>query len=207
MPFYPVFRWPVRPGQPFAPTREPRYETICPEPGLPAASRSPRPTGWRLRVRLLVALLLAGPLLAGGTDFMLGAGGGPFRDRPRSGFGTAQVDHMLDQAPFGLPLGLWGALDVTGHGDRFLGAGPYLALACPGRWEVDLGSGPGWYQDHDGFDLGCNLEFRSTLYLFHRFLGGQRIGAAVSHYSNAGLSRRNTGAESAVVYWSVPWNL
>lgn len=171
---------------------------------LPALGRQTSRCLPRLHALLLV-LGLAGAARAGDTDVLVGAGLGPFRESPKRGLASVQVDHLLDDVPWNLPLGLWGALDVSAHGDHFLGVGPYLAATFQRRWEVAVGSGPGWYQHKTGVDLRCNLEFRSSLYVFYRFENGQRIGAAVSHYSNAGLSKPNPGAEAVHVYWSIPW--
>jgi lipid A 3-O-deacylase len=55
-------------------------------------------------------------------------------------------------------------------------------------------------------DLGHIVEIRSQLEASYRFDDRSRLGVAVSHYSNAGMGDTNMGTESAMVYYSVPFD-
>lgn len=52
---------------------------------------------------------------------------------------------------------------------------------------------PGFYWKGNGRDLGCPLEFRSAFEISYELQNKIRIGAQVSHVSNAHLSHRNPG--------------
>lgn len=52
--------------------------------------------------------------------------------------------------------------------------------------------------------LGSFVEFRSQVELGWRFKNEMRVTAQVSHISNAGLTKRNPGAEIAGVYFHIP---
>ncbi len=62
----------------------------------------------------------------------------------------------------------------------------------------------GYYDRGSGKDLGHDLEFRSQLEASYRFDNEIRLGAAVSHISNAGIGDENPGAESAMLVLIIP---
>lgn len=156
---------------------------------------------WRpLRARAVLAALAAGlALTAGSTEVLAGPGTGPFRYFANHGFFSVELAHRTGFHG----LGAWASLDLSAPG-KYLGLGPRVDLPL-GTWgEVGVSSGPGWYSDNRGLDLGSKLEFRSTVYLMAR--PGRRLWAGVSfsHYSNAGLSEHNPGAETVRVLIGVP---
>lgn len=65
---------------------------------------------------------------------------------------------------------------------------------------------PGVYLDNGGYDLGHEIEFRSQLEIAYRFDDRSRLGVAISHMSNAGIGDKNPGTESAIVYYSIPFD-
>ncbi len=71
---------------------------------------------------------------------------------------------------------------------------------------ISPGFAPGYYNDNGGESkrLGYALEFRSTLEATYKFSDGQRIGAQISHLSNAGLGNNNPGTETVQVVYSHP---
>lgn len=80
-------------------------------------------------------------------------------------------------------------------------------------WDLPLNTGPfvispgfaaGYYTKGSSKDLGYGLEFRSTMEVTYKLNGGQRIGAAVSHLSNASLGDRNPGTETIQAVYSHP---
>ena len=81
-------------------------------------------------------------------------------------------------------------------------------------WDLPLNTGPfvispgfaiGSYHRGDSKALGDGLEFRSVLETTYRFKDGQRVGAQISHLSNAGLGDENPGVETIQVVYSHPF--
>lgn len=62
----------------------------------------------------------------------------------------------------------------------------------------------GGYSQGDSKDLGYGLEFRSSLEVTYKFKDGQRLGAAISHLSNASLGNKNPGTETLQIVYSHP---
>ena len=56
-----------------------------------------------------------------------------------------------------------------------------------------------------GKRLGGTLEFRSSLELAYKMSNSHRLGIALSHISNAGIYKRNPGAEDFVINYSFPF--
>ena len=158
----------------------------------------------------VAAALLAGVLAwsdrarADDPDFLsFGAGafdwnrqkddGAEFRLEYRSNF---KLWHFK---PFALAAG-----SSTGH--TFVGAGILLDVFLGRRIVVTPSYAPTWYTGgNDDLDLDYPLEFRSQLEIAYRFDNRSRLGVAVSHYSNASLGDSNPGTESAIVYYSIPF--
>ena len=55
-----------------------------------------------------------------------------------------------------------------------------------------------------GFRLGSHVEFRSGGDIAWRFQDASRIGVGFYHISNAGLTQRNPGEESAILQYFYP---
>ncbi len=55
-----------------------------------------------------------------------------------------------------------------------------------------------------GFRLGSHMEFREGGELAYRFQNASRLGVAFYHLSNAGLTSRNPGSESALMSYALP---
>jgi hypothetical protein len=62
----------------------------------------------------------------------------------------------------------------------------------------------GYFARGSGTNLGSWMEFRSGAELAWRLPGQSRIGVAVHHTSNAGLTKRNPGAQSIALIYSIP---
>jgi hypothetical protein len=93
---------------------------------------------------------------------------------------------------------------TSGHG--FIGAGLLMDIYFGRRFVVTPSIAPHYYFGGDNkLDLDNPLEFRSQIEFAYRFDDRSRLGLAVSHYSNANLADTNPGAESVLVYYSVPF--
>ena len=98
------------------------------------------------------------------------------------------------------------ALAGTSTGQGFLGAGILLDVYLGRRFVFTPSVVPHLYVGGSKkLDLGHIVEIRSQLEASYRFDDRSRLGVAVSHYSNAGLGDDNVGTESAMVYYSVPF--
>jgi lipid A 3-O-deacylase len=64
--------------------------------------------------------------------------------------------------------------------------------------------GVGLFDHGDMARLGSFVEFRSQAELGYRFDNEMRLTAEISHISNAGLTKRNPGAEIVGFYFHVP---
>ena len=99
------------------------------------------------------------------------------------------------------------AIAGTSTSQGFLGAGILLDVFLGRRFVVTPSFAPHFYTGGNSkLDLDYPLEFRSQLELAYRFDDRSRLGLAVSHYSNASLGDTNPGTESAMLYYSVPFD-
>ena len=83
-----------------------------------------------------------------------------------------------------------------------------------GGFGVDVNFGPnvvltpnvaaGYFASGGGTRLGSWWEFRSGAELAWRFADTSRLGVAVHHISNAGLTKVNPGEQSILLMYSVP---
>lgn len=73
-----------------------------------------------------------------------------------------------------------------------------------GAWLLTPSFGLGVFHDGPGLNLGHSTEFRSGLELSYRFKNQYRLGLAIYHLSNGGLSEENPGTESLVSSVSIP---
>ena len=99
------------------------------------------------------------------------------------------------------------ALAGTSTGQGFLGAGILLDVYLGRRFVFTPSIVPNLYVGGNSkLDLDHIVEFRTQLEASYRFDDRSRLGIAVSHYSNAGMGNDNVGTESAMVYYSVPFD-
>lgn len=99
------------------------------------------------------------------------------------------------------------SLAATSTGQYFLGGGILLDVFLGRRFVLTPSFAPHFYTGGNSkLDLDYPVEFRSQLEAAYRFDDRSRLGVAVSHYSNASLGDTNPGTESAMVYYSVPFD-
>ena len=108
------------------------------------------------------------------------------------------------------------------YGDVFWIISPFIGTAGTsdgafygyGGFGIDINFGPslvltpnvavGYFARGNGTALGSWVEFRSGAELAYRFADRSRLGIAVHHISNAGLTKQNPGEQSVVLMYSVP---
>jgi lipid A 3-O-deacylase len=86
-----------------------------------------------------------------------------------------------------------------------------------GGFGVDVYFGPNWvltpnaavggFDRGDGKDIGSTIEFRTGAELAYRFDDHSRLGLAFHHISNAGITKRNPGAEMLMLMYAIPLGL
>lgn len=72
------------------------------------------------------------------------------------------------------------------------------------HWVLTPSFGLGRFNNRPRFNLGQSLEFRSGLEVSRQFNQGYRLGVALFHLSNGGLSDQNPGTEEVVLSFSIP---
>jgi lipid A 3-O-deacylase len=72
------------------------------------------------------------------------------------------------------------------------------------NWVLTPTGAAGIFERGSGTKLGSWWEFRTGAELAYRFDNQTRLGLAVTHTSNAGLTRLNPGEQSIVVMYSIP---
>jgi hypothetical protein len=88
-------------------------------------------------------------------------------------------------------------------GAIFAGAGMLHTWRPAKRWELVAGFGPGYYDRHEGLDLGSQMEFYSFAEANWGILQGKRLLLRVAHISNASTSEINPGTELLTLGFSV----
>jgi lipid A 3-O-deacylase len=72
------------------------------------------------------------------------------------------------------------------------------------HWVLTPNVAAGYFTRGGGTDLGSWWQFRSGAEIDYRFSDLCRLGIAIHHTSNAGLTRRNPGEESVTLVYTVP---
>lgn len=95
----------------------------------------------------------------------------------------------------------WAGVEATAEGSVWGGAGLYVDVPIYDRVYLTGATSVGAYAQGGGKDLGHVIEFRSQAEVTYRFDNDMRVGAAISHTSNAGLGDPNPGLDvvSAIV--------
>jgi lipid A 3-O-deacylase len=171
--------------------------------------------GLALCLGLVVGVMAAGPAAA---QVSLGSPGDP----PRLAFGLGAFDIIpnagrKDSRTAAEFRGEYRFGDVLWIFSPFVGASATSDGAAYGYFGFgfDIHFGPnliltpngaaGYFEPGNGTQLGSWWEFRSGAELDYRFANAQRLGIAVQHMSNAGLTRKNPGEESVTLIYTVPW--
>jgi len=134
--------------------------------------------------------------------YFVSVGGGVYDfNRTQVGQGRVELrfaDSFLYLKPM---LGLLVTTDKAVYGYGGLRLDLYLGR----RWVVTPNAALGGYHRGDGINLGATLEFKTGIEIDYRFDDHSRLGVAVDHISNAGITQQNPGANSALVYYSFPF--
>jgi hypothetical protein len=152
---------------------------------------------------LLVGLLTGptSPALAQDPDFLtIGIGGFDVNDNETAA--EFRIEYRSGRAFFFLKpmIGLLG----NSKGGIYGYGGVNLDIYLGTRWVVMPSFAIGGYRRGSAKDLGSVIELRSGIEIAYRFANRARLGVAVSHISNAGISDNNPGTESILLSFSIP---
>ncbi len=148
---------------------------------------------------------LTGPAIADDPAFISFSAGAYDWNRQKEEGAEFRLEYRSDTK-------LWefkpfGAVAGTSTGQYFVGAGVLIDVFLGRRLVITPSFAPHFYTGgNKDLDLDYPLQFRSQLEVAYRFDDRSRLGVAVSHYSNASLGDSNPGTESALLYYSVPFN-
>lgn len=106
-------------------------------------------------------------------------------------------DRLWFLAPF---IGASGTSDGAFYG--YFGFG--FDIDFGPHWVLTPNVAAGYFTRGGGTNLGSWWEFRSGAEIDYRFRDLTRLGIAIHHMSNAGLTQRNPGEESVTLVYTVP---
>ena len=151
------------------------------------------------------ALETARPALADDPDFLSLSVGSYDWNRQKDQGVEFRAEYRSD-VKLG-PFKPFAAVAGTSTGQYFAGGGVLIDVFFGRRFVLTPSFAPHVYTGGNSkLDLDYPLEFRSQLEAAYRFDDRSRLGLAVSHYSNASLGDTNPGTESAMLYYSVPFD-
>jgi lipid A 3-O-deacylase len=102
-----------------------------------------------------------------------------------------------------LELQPWLGAGWATDGAVFVAAGVAHTWQLGRDWNVGAGFGPGYYDRHEGLDLGSRMEFYSFVELTRQIRTGQNIVVRLAHISNGGLADSNPGTELLSLGYSI----
>lgn len=99
----------------------------------------------------------------------------------------------------------WLSASWATDGAIFTGGGALYTLSTSDEaWALTTGCGPGYYERHQGADLGSHLEFCSFAEVSRNLSNHHRVMIRIMHISNGGITERNPGNEVLLLGYSMP---
>lgn len=156
-------------------------------------------------VLVLCALLAALPMTGARAldPAFLTFGAGSFDMNGGDTTATLSVEYTHDQRLF-WEFKPMGGLMATLDGAFYVYGGLAVDIFLGQRFVLTPSFAPGLYMEGGGKDLGHVIEFRSSVELAYRFDNRARLGLDLYHLSNAGLAKRNPGANALMLTYSMP---
>lgn len=93
---------------------------------------------------------------------------------------------------------------MANNGARFVYSDIRHDFYLNDRWLLIPSFGAGSFKESEALNLGTDLEFRSGLEVAYQFHNKMRVGVALFHLSNGGISSRNPGTEVLVFSFCIP---
>lgn len=154
------------------------------------------PSAARIAALAIHALAIAAPTRAGGEErggeirFTAGVTGVLDADRDA----TARIEYHFGAGL--LPrITPYLSAGIATDGSSLFGGGLAYRLPLGERWRITLASGPAYYDQNGGADLGYEIEFVSYAEIATEVAPDIWIGLNIGHISNAGLGKTNPGRE------------
>jgi hypothetical protein len=94
--------------------------------------------------------------------------------------------------------------DITTTGGSYVYGGFGFDINFSPNFVLTPNGAVGWYQRGNGTPLGSWFEFRTGAEFDYKFDDQSRLGIAVHHISNAGLTKINPGEQSALLVYQIP---
>jgi lipid A 3-O-deacylase len=142
-----------------------------------------------------------------GEPAKLALGGGAFDITPSKSNAGGTAGEVRAEYRFGsLPWPISPFVGVSGTTDgAFYGYGGFgFDINLTPALVLTPNVAAGYFARGGGTNLGSWMEFRSGAELAWRLPNLARLGVAVHHTSNAGLTKRNPGAQSVALTYSIP---
>lgn len=121
-----------------------------------------------------------------------------FHDRQA---GDMRLEFRADRLGFVEPLA---GIEATTDGATYVYGGFNIDILIGRRWVISPGFAVGYFSRGSGKDLGAKTEFHSGAEVAYRFDDRSRLGLALHHISNAGITKHNPGTEIISVTYSIP---
>jgi len=114
---------------------------------------------------------------------------------------TARIEYHFDKEL--LPrITPYLSAGIATDGSSLFGGGLAYRLPLGEHWRITLASGPAYYDQNGGANLGYELEFVSYAEIATEVAPGFWMGLNVGHISNAGLGKVNPGREIVGITYS-----
>jgi len=142
-----------------------------------------------------------------GEPAKLALGGGAFDITPSNSNAGGTAGELRAEYRFGsLPWPVAPFVGVSGTSDgAFYGYGGFgVDINLTPALVLTPNFAAGYFAHGSGTNLGSWMEFRSGAELAWRLPNLARLGVAFHHTSNAGLTKRNPGAQSIALVYSIP---
>lgn len=153
-----------------------------------------------LKKFLMTFLTLSYANLAFADEVIIGAGGFNVQ---RSGILQGAIEYRGLEKLWRLKP-LIGAIGNTKNG-AFVYAGLNVDFPITNNFITSINVAPGFYHKGRGKDLGGAFEIKSQLELWYLLGNKYKIGAAISHMTNAGIYKQNPGLDNVTLQLSVPF--
>ena len=142
-----------------------------------------------------------------GEPSRIALGGGAFDITPSNSnaggtAGEVRAEYRFDSVVW--PISPFVGVSGTSDG-AFYGYGGFgVDINLTPNLVLTPNAAAGYFWRGSGTNLGSWMEFRTGAELAWRLANQARIGVAVHHTSNAGLTKRNPGAQSIALIYSIP---
>jgi len=165
-------------------------------------------TGWRRAARTAVRSGVGG---AAGVVLLAALAAGPARAESTAvaGFGivgpepgekrAAVLDLEYRFSPWRYGVGPLIGAHASSDGGFYARVGLSRDFHFGERWNANLNLAGGGYHRGNAKKLGRGFEFRSAVELSYEARPGMRLGTALAHLSNAGISESNPGIETVTL--------